>query len=106
MEMTNSQSDPCVFYLKDENGKTKLIVASHVDDCIMAGSKVAIKQFKKDVKTRFNINEVGTLKKHLGIWYEWKQDNKGEKYIVASMPKLVKEIIESFKDHKGKEVKT
>jgi hypothetical protein len=35
--MKNSQSDPCVFYLKDYNGRTRLIVASHVDDCIMAG---------------------------------------------------------------------
>jgi hypothetical protein len=28
--MKNSQSDPCVFYLKDDKGKTILIVATHV----------------------------------------------------------------------------
>lgn len=76
--MINSRSDPCVFYLKDENGETKLIVASHVDDCIMVGPKDVIEQFKIDVKTRFNITELGVLKKHLGMWYEWKEGN-GEK---------------------------
>jgi hypothetical protein len=103
--MRNSQSDPCVFYLKDDDGKTRLIVASHVDDCIMVGPKHVIEQFKLDVKTRFNITDLGTLTKHLGIWYEWKKDDNGEKYIVATMPKLVKEIIESFEDHMGREAK-
>ena len=102
--MTNSRSDPCVFYLKDEYGKTKLIVASHVDDCIMVGPKDVIEQFKLDVKTRFNITELGVLKKHLGMWYEWK-DDKGEKYIEATMPKLVREIIESFEEHMAREAK-
>jgi hypothetical protein len=102
--MKNSQSDPCVFYLKDDNGATKLIVASHVDDCIMAGTKEAIEQFKMDVKKRFNITDLGLLKKHLGIWYDWKEEN-GEKYIEATMPKLVGEIIESFEEHMAREAK-
>jgi hypothetical protein len=103
--MKNSQSDPCVFYLKDDNGETKLIVASHVDDCIMAGPKDAIEQFKMDVKKRFNITDLGLLKKHLGIWYDWKEEENGEKYIVATMPKLVGEIIESFEEHMSREAK-
>jgi hypothetical protein len=67
--MKTSQSDPCVFYLKDGNGRTRLIVASHVDNCIMAGPKDVIEQFKTDVKTRFNISNLVILKKHLGVWY-------------------------------------
>jgi hypothetical protein len=103
--MMNSKSDPCVFYLKDDKGETILIVATHVDDCIMAGSKDVIEQFKKDVKKRFNISDLGKIKKHLGIWYEWRQENNGEKYIIATMPKLVKEIIESFESHVEREAK-
>jgi hypothetical protein len=103
--MKNSQSDPCVFYLKDDSGATKLIVASHVDDCIMAGTKDAIEQFKMDVKKRFNITDLGLLKKHLGIWYDWKEEENGEKYIEATMPKLVGEIIESFEEHMARETK-
>jgi hypothetical protein len=48
----------------------KLIV-SHVD-MHHGRPKDAIEQFKIDVKTRFNISDLGLLKKHLGIWYEWK----------------------------------
>jgi hypothetical protein len=42
--MRNPQSDPCVFYLKDGNGRTILIVASHVDDYIMAGPKAVVRK--------------------------------------------------------------
>jgi hypothetical protein len=48
--MKNSQSDPCVLYLKDDNGRTRLIVTSHAHDCIIAGHKEVIEQFKMDVK--------------------------------------------------------
>jgi hypothetical protein len=78
--MKNSKTDPCVFYLKDDNGETKLTVASHVDNCMMAGTKDALEQFKMDVKTRFNIADLGPLKKHLGIWHNWREEENGEKY--------------------------
>jgi hypothetical protein len=58
-----------------------------------------------DVKTRFNITDLGLLKKHLGIWYDWKEEENGEKFIEATMPKLVGEIIESFEEHMSREVK-
>jgi hypothetical protein len=45
-------------------------------------------------KKRFNISDLGKIKKHLGIWYDWREEANVEK--VKSMPKLVKEIIESF----------
>jgi hypothetical protein len=72
-------------YLKYDNSNTRLIAASHIDDCIMAGPKGVLEQFK--------------LKKHLGIWYNWKEENNGKKYIVVTRPKLVKEITESYKEH-------
>jgi hypothetical protein len=71
----------------------------------MAGQRDVIEQFKKDMQTRFNISELGTLKKHLGIWYDWREDDKDEQYIDPTMPKLVKEIIESFKMRMAREVK-
>jgi hypothetical protein len=70
----------------------------------MAGPKDVIEQFKMNVKTRFNISDLGILKKHLGIGYEWKEDH-GKKYIEATMPKLIREIIESFEEHMGREAK-
>ena len=70
----------------------------------MAGPRDVIEKFKMDVKSRFNISELGILKKHLGIWYEWKQEN-GETYILATVPKLARKIIESFKEHMAQPAK-
>jgi hypothetical protein len=61
-----------------------------------------IEQFKKDVKKRFNISDLGKIKKHLGIW-------TGEKKPMVKstslQPKLVKEIIESFESHMEREAR-
>jgi hypothetical protein len=103
--MKNSKTDPCVFYLKDDNSETKLTVASHADDCTMAGTKDAMEQFKLNVKTRFNVTDLGLLKKHLGIWCDWKEEENGEKHIAATMPKLAGETIESFEEHMARETK-
>jgi hypothetical protein len=46
------------------------------------------------------------LKKHLGIWYEWKNDKViKELYLEASMPKLIEEITTNYKKATGKEGK-
>jgi hypothetical protein len=50
----------------------------------------------KKTKERFNIEELGDLKKHLGIWWTWHKDNNNEIYLKATMPKMVKEIQEKF----------
>jgi hypothetical protein len=36
------------------------------------------------------------LKKHLGIWYEWKTEKEtGDLYLEPNMPKLIQEIIDA-----------
>jgi hypothetical protein len=42
-----------------------------------------------------NYTDMGKLKQHLGIWYEWKQDDEdGETIILATrMPKMIDEIV-------------
>jgi hypothetical protein len=52
---------------------------------------------------RFNISDLGKIKKHLGIWYDWREEANGDH--CKSMPKLVKEIIESFESHMEREVR-
>src|SRR5688572_23712861 len=105
MGMTRSSTDPCVFYLKDENGKAKLIIACHVDDTIIVGKKEDQEWFKTEVQKRFSIKDLGKLKKHLGVWYEWKQEN-GETIIEAKMTALIDEIIKATEKYIGKEIKT
>jgi hypothetical protein len=50
----------------------------HVDDVIFVGTKKAIEEFKKQLKERFNISDLGRLKEHLGVWYEWSIDKNGK----------------------------
>jgi hypothetical protein len=51
-----------------------------------------------DVKKRFNLADLGLLKKHLGIWHDWKEEENGEKHVEATVPKLAGEMIESFEE--------
>ena len=104
MQMTQSLVDPCVFY-KMHKEEVVVIAVCHVDDNAIAGTPEWVKWFKEGVKKRFGITELGILKRHLGIWYEWKKDENGERYVVATMPKLVKQIIEVTEKSVGHEVK-
>jgi hypothetical protein len=104
MEMKQSLADPCVFFKITED-KVVLVAVCHVDDNAIAGTPHWIKWFKEGVKKRFGITELGLLKKHLGVWYEWKTDEHGERYVVATMPKLVRQIIEVTEKAIGHDLK-
>ena len=62
--VTRCRADPCVFVMKEE-GKTVMVSFIHVDDSMLCGKQEAINVFKEKVKERFNIKELGQLKKHL-----------------------------------------
>ena len=56
--------------------------------------------------TRFKYCDEGKLKKRLGVWYKWKYDGASQKrYVEATMPKLVDEILETHRNCTGKEPK-
>ena len=44
-----------------------LLIASHVDDCAVAGKPNDVEWFKKEIKKYFTIKELGQLKKHRGM---------------------------------------
>jgi len=104
VKMKKCRSDQCVLIMKEEE-KLVLVSFIHVDDTMLCGKKEAVHNFKTKVKERFNIKELGQLKKHLGIWYTWKKDQGGETYVEATMPELIEEIIKATEEHLGKEVK-
>ncbi len=64
----------------------------HVYDSIVAGRKEDLTKFHKKVRTHFNIAELGTLSKYLGIRYEWYND-KEEK---PCMNITIKDVADSF----------
>ena len=96
MKMTQSLVDPCLYYWKSKVDEVILMAVVHVDDVLLIGRKTKIEKFKLEIQKRFNISDLGRLKKHLGVWYEWKTDKNGEIYILGSMTKLEDEIVESF----------
>jgi Reverse transcriptase (RNA-dependent DNA polymerase) len=75
-----------------KNRKLVLVIAVYVDDTLCTGTEDTLKWMYKKMKERFNIEEVGDLKKHLGIWWTLQKDNNNEICLKATMPKIVKEI--------------
>src|SRR5687768_17376158 len=92
MNMTRSQMDACVFFKKKQKKQIDLLASCHMDDTMISGSEESIAEFKRQVQMRFKIKDLGILKKHLGIWYEWKIGNNGLPYVIATMPGMIQEI--------------
>ena len=103
--LTQSLSDPCIWYKRSRDGNLNLIVAVYVDDCIIAGLKHEIETFKKDVQRRFKITDLGPIKKHLGVWYQRCKDKNGE-YYKLTMENYQQEIVNDYERVTGKKVKS
>ena len=99
--LIQSKVDPCMFYKHDEKGELCLIMVMYVDDTLVAGRREEVKWCYEKIRERFNIDELGNLNKHPGIWYEWMKDEKGESYLKATMPEMVKEIIQDYEKLDG-----
>ena len=67
MGMEQSRIDPCIFS-KRIDGEVKLIVNTHVDDCLTAGPKNMIEWVKEGIGKSFDYTDDGKLRKHLGVW--------------------------------------
>jgi hypothetical protein len=61
-----SQADPCL-YIKKMNDGTLLIVAIYVDDLTVIGKRNHIDDFKKFLRSNFEIKDLGPIKSLLGI---------------------------------------
>jgi hypothetical protein len=48
-----------------------------------------IEWYKVNVKKKVDYKDLGELRKHLGVWYELKQDENGNRYLIATMPKKI-----------------
>ena len=69
-----------MLYKKDEEGKLKLIIALYIDDVLISGREKDIKEFKETFKKTYKMTDIGRLKRHLGIWYEWIKNDKEVSY--------------------------
>jgi hypothetical protein len=96
LQLTQSKTDPCILY-KYKGNELTLVLALYVYDTLCLGHSKELEWLYTNIETKFKIERLGQLKKHLGIWYEWKKEN-GETVIEASMPQLLKEIIEKYEE--------
>jgi hypothetical protein len=103
MGMTQSKSDPCVFF-KHDKGELVLMAVIHVDDTLLTGTQDWVDWFKEGIGKRFDYTDQGKLSKHLGITYDWNETADGEPYIMATIPKLVKQIVDTYEEFTGKKV--
>jgi hypothetical protein len=76
-----------VFYRNSEEGYLELLITCHVDDSIIAGRKPVIDGYYGAFEKHLKIERLGKMKKQLGIWWEWKQDERGL-YLEGSMEKM------------------
>jgi hypothetical protein len=76
-----------------------------VGDTLCAGEKEEVEWAYKIIESELKIERQGKLKKHLGIWYNWKKDKTGKTFLEAYMPKMVKEICEKYQQATGKRAK-
>ena len=90
-----SMSDPCLFIKKNGKGEIIVLVTLYVDDITCHGKRTDVEQVKKDIMERHKIADLGIIKKHLGVWYEWKEDKDGP-YVEKSMKDFLHEMINSY----------
>jgi hypothetical protein len=105
MGLTQSLADPCIWFKQDSQQQLILLVAVYVDDCIVAGTKDEVESFKTGVKERFNITDLGPIKKHLGVWYEHIKDRSGQEYFRMTMEGYKNDILNDWKEITGKDPK-
>jgi hypothetical protein len=57
------------------------------------------------IESKVKTKKLRKLKKHLGIWYEWKNDKLGNTYLEATIPKMIEESSAKFEKATGKKAK-
>ena len=100
-----SAVDPCLLFKRDANGDLILIIAVYVDDVLITGRKEDIKEFKDEFKKTYKITDLGNLKRHLGIRFEWIKTDDGEKAIKMHMDDIAIKIVKEYEKLIGGTIK-
>ena len=102
LKMTQSESDPCVFFRRNKQGEIDIMIIIYVDDCMLIGTQESVNETKAKLRTEFGTTEDGQLKKLLGVRYDWEKTTDGEPYIKMSMNDKADEIIDSYQKITGR----
>jgi len=99
--LKQSCADPCIYY-KRVGDNMCLLVVVYVDDMLFAGPTSEIAWCKEQLSSEYKINDLGSLKKHLGIHYHWNTNSSVERMLVANMDGMANEIVEKYKKVTGR----
>jgi hypothetical protein len=86
------KTDPCLFMLFDAGGVLEALVVVYCDDCNITGVQAAVKKIKKGITTSVKISDLGKLKRHLGVDYEFGTDEDAD-YILSNMTDYIEAIV-------------
>ena len=64
---TRCKSEPCAYVKKDYNNNVICILAIYVDDILIAGRNKTINKIKEDIKSKFELSDVGLVDFIIGI---------------------------------------
>ena len=88
---TKSKTEPCLYYR--ERGGEVVYVAVFVDDLVIAGSTLsAVNEFKSDMKSTYNMKDLGELKYSLGIQVY----RNADKSITLNQSKYIDDVLRRF----------
>lgn len=82
MGFIRSKTAPCLFILKNDQGEMIMLASCHVNDTQITGEIAELENFMCNLKKRFNIKDLGKMKKHLGVSYSWEHDKIGPKVVI------------------------
>jgi len=99
LTVEQSKIDPCLFYIRKGNTLTGMI-SLYVDDCIIAGPNEIVELLKKKISEEFNIKDLGSISKYLGVDYSIEKDDVGH-YIKADLSKYMKAVVDDFEKDFG-----
>ena len=102
LNLNQSKSNLCLFYKKNEEGKTIGIIVIHVDDCLIARQKEFLIEMKMKLKAEFGVVDDGKLRKLLGVRYKWDcLSDEDKARVTLSMNDKADEIIKCYEKVTG-----
>ena len=91
-----TKQNPSLYFLSKTQQQT-CTTDRNVDDCAVAGEPNDVSWFKQEVRNFFTIKELGPIKKHRGVWYNWGVDKHG-RYLQSNMEDFFEQMIDDFKE--------
>ena len=98
------KTDPCLFLCFDKDGILEALVVVYCDDCIITGIQSTVTRIKRGITGSVKISDLGKLKRHLGVDYEFGTDEDGD-YIMSYMTDYIKAIVRDYEEFTETEVK-